>query len=97
VDIIAYGDFEVETDGDGNKTFRRVLRTKPTLYYEAGDRTGRLPEVIDLNYDSFLHAYRQAVGQVKERATASPGTAGATSAPSPAKKSQSTNVNHQNR
>jgi len=38
------------TGDDGAKSIRRVIRTKPSLYYEAGDRTGRLPETIDLDF-----------------------------------------------
>jgi hypothetical protein len=39
-----------------------VIRTKPSLYYEAGDRTGRLPETIDLDYRKFLEAFQAAAG-----------------------------------
>jgi hypothetical protein len=34
-----------------------VIRTKPSLFYEAGDRTGRLPETLDLDFGSFLEAF----------------------------------------
>ena len=43
VDMVLFCDLEVETGEDGAKSVRRVIRTKPSLYYEAGDRTGRLP------------------------------------------------------
>jgi len=62
VDLICFGDFETETGPDGQKISRRVLRTKPTIYYEAGDRSGRLPEMLDLDYLTFHEAYRQALG-----------------------------------
>jgi hypothetical protein len=39
------------------------MRTKPSQYYEAGDRTKRLPEVIELDYNAFLKAFNQ--GQKK--------------------------------
>lgn len=40
---------------------RRIIRTKPSFFWEAGDRTGCLPETIPLNYAAFLQAYQQAV------------------------------------
>jgi hypothetical protein len=33
-----------------------VLRTKPAKHYEAGDRTGRLPETLPLDYAAFTAA-----------------------------------------
>lgn len=56
-DMILYADVEIVPNGDGKPTTRRVLRTKPAANYEAGDRTGRLPEVLDLDYRSFLDAF----------------------------------------
>ena len=48
VDMILYCDIETAPAGEGGQpVHRRVIRTKPTLVYEAGDRTGRLPEMID--------------------------------------------------
>ena len=35
----------------------RVMRTKPHPTYEAGDRTGRLPEQLPLDYDAFVKAF----------------------------------------
>jgi hypothetical protein len=57
VDMILYCDIETAAGPDGKSPIRRVMRTKPSLYYEAGDRTGRLPEVIDLDYARFIEAY----------------------------------------
>ena len=37
-----------------------MIRTKPSLYYEAGDRTGRLPETLDLSFTGFLEAFNAA-------------------------------------
>ncbi len=37
-----------------------VIRTKPSLYYEAGDRTGRLPETLDLDFGKFKECYSAA-------------------------------------
>jgi hypothetical protein len=59
VDMILFCDLEVSTDADGKPIFRRVMRTKPSLYYEAGDRTGRLPETIDLHFQAFLEAFNK--------------------------------------
>ncbi|MHB9038636.1 MAG: ATP-binding protein, partial [Armatimonadota bacterium] len=42
---------------DNKQIARRVLRTKPHVNYEAGDRTKRLPNVIDLDYAKFIEAY----------------------------------------
>lgn len=57
VDVILYCDLEVTTGDDGKAVSRRVVRTKPSMHYEAGDRTGRLPEVIDLDFRKFIEAY----------------------------------------
>jgi len=57
VDMILFCDLEVKVGNDGKSTTRRVIRTKPNPHYEAGDRTGRLPETIELHYQSFLKAW----------------------------------------
>ena len=57
VDMVLYCDIETTAGTDGKPVARRVMRTKPSLNYEAGDRTGRLPEVIDLNYTKFIEAF----------------------------------------
>lgn len=57
VDMILYCDIETTTGPDNKVVARRVMRTNPSLYYEAGDRTGRLPEVIDLDYARFIEAF----------------------------------------
>ncbi len=59
VDIILFCDLEVKTDESGRTVYRRVMRTKPSQYYEAGDRTGRLPETLDLNFQAFAQAFEQ--------------------------------------
>jgi hypothetical protein len=60
VDIILYCDVEVTVGTDGQPRERRILRTKPSELYEAGDRTGRLPDTIDLDYDRFVAAFAGA-------------------------------------
>lgn len=53
VEMILFADTET-ADGET----KRVLRTKRTEYYSAGDRSGRLPEVIDLSYDALVKGYQ---------------------------------------
>lgn len=80
VDIILFCDLEPATGADGKPTHRRVIRTKPNTHYEAGDRTGRLPEMIDLDFGKFVEAFN--AGQpAPTPATPEPP---APSAPSPA-------------
>ena len=50
-------DLEVESDTEGNPVYRRVIRSKPNPNYDAGDRTGRLPGTIDLDYEKFVRAF----------------------------------------
>ncbi len=57
VDMVLFCDIETSTAPDGKTVARRVMRTKPSLYFEAGDRTGRLPETIDLDYAKFIEAF----------------------------------------
>lgn len=59
VDIILFCDLELTAGADGKPVQKRVLRTKPNVNYEAGDRTGRLPEVIDLDFAKFVAAFAQ--------------------------------------
>lgn len=55
-DLILFVD--KESDGDEE---RRVIRTKPSLYYEAGDRTGLLPDVLPLSYEAIIkHLNKEA-------------------------------------
>ena len=60
VDIILYCDAVPRKDASGNVTIDRVLRTKPHPTYEAGDRTGRLPDPLPLDYDAFVKAFTSA-------------------------------------
>jgi hypothetical protein len=72
VDMVLYCGLEPIKGQDGEKNFRRVIRTKPSLYYEAGDRTGRLPATLDLDYGKFLEAFNAAVAPLKPQAAAKP-------------------------
>jgi hypothetical protein len=60
VDLILFCDLEVTSDESGKPVYRRVMRTKPSPHYEAGDRTGRLPETIDLNFQAFIEAFNRS-------------------------------------
>ena len=66
VDMVLYCDLEDCKD----QTTRRVIRTKPSRYYEAGDRTGRLPETLDLDFGKFLEGFNAAVAPLKPQANA---------------------------
>ena len=69
VDVILYCDVDTVVNADGKTTSeRRIMRTKPTEAYEAGDRTGRLPDVIELDYAKFAEAFERA----KPSASATP-------------------------
>lgn len=66
VDMVLYCDIDSNTDTETGKTLvRRVMRTKPSIYFEAGDRTGKLPETIGLDYDEFLEAYLTGTPKTK--------------------------------
>lgn len=68
VDMVLYCDLE---DAD-DKSTRRVIRTKPSKYYEAGDRTGRLPETLDLDFGKFYESFNAATAALKPQAAAKP-------------------------
>jgi len=57
VDMILFCDLDMATGEDGKQLQRRVIRTKPHVNYEAGDRTGVLPEVIDLDFSKFAQVF----------------------------------------
>lgn len=61
-DMILFADLHEAQGENGKSTVRRVLRTKPSKYYEAGDRSGSLPAIIDLNYRTFAETYAAAIG-----------------------------------
>ncbi|MFH2000496.1 MAG: ATP-binding protein [Planctomycetota bacterium] len=63
VDLILYCDIEVVQGEDGKPGTRRVIRTKPSPEYAAGDRTGKLPEVIPLDYKAFVEAFNAGGGE----------------------------------
>jgi len=72
VDMVLYCGLEEVKGQEGEQEFRRVIRTKPSLYYEAGDRTGRLPATLDLDFSKFIEAYNAAVTPLKPQPAAKP-------------------------
>jgi len=65
VDMVLYCDLETTPGPNGETQVRRIIRTKPSLHYEAGDRTGRLPEELALDYTAFVTAFTNAEGSSK--------------------------------
>jgi hypothetical protein len=61
VDMILY----VEVEDGPNP--RRVIRTKPHARYDAGDRTGLLPDTLPLDFPAFQAALERAVSSTKEK------------------------------
>ena len=57
VDIILFADLE---NVAGQDEPRRVLRTKPSSRYEAGDRTGLLPPTLDMDFAALKAALEGA-------------------------------------
>lgn len=57
VDMILYCDAVVRKDDDGRLQTERIIRSKPHPAYEAGDRTGRLPDVLPLDFGAFQKAF----------------------------------------
>lgn len=60
VDMILFCDTVAGKDAAGNVVVDRVIRTKPHPTYEAGDRTGRLPEQLPLEFNAFFAAFSSA-------------------------------------
>jgi hypothetical protein len=71
VDLILFCDLEITKDEDGNPSYRHVMRTKPSPNYEAGDRTGRLPETIDLDFRKFIEVFNMPATAPKASASRS--------------------------
>lgn len=77
VDMILFCDLEMKTGEDGKPVWTRVMRTKPSPNYDAGDRTGKLPEVLPLEFSAFEKALNAATAQPAHI----PATAAASTAP----------------
>lgn len=53
VDVIGFAVVETSIDPNGERVERRVLHTQAGTLWEAGDRTGRLPEVMPFKFTVF--------------------------------------------
>lgn len=62
VDITLYFDSVVD---EKKGTENRIMHTKPSRFYDAGDRTGRLPEEIEMNYDKLIKAFKLGQKEIK--------------------------------
>ena len=83
-DFILYCDLLVVPGEDGKPLTQRVIRTKTSEAYIAGDRTGRLPDPLPLDFAVFktefdkaaaAHAGVRQPASVKPAASAAPKTA----------------------
>lgn len=66
VDMVLYAEVE-STKTDKGIKHRRIIHTKPTATYDAGDRTGKLPDVIPLDYKTFTKAFAAATEKGKAK------------------------------
>lgn len=54
-DMILFIDSEVSKDGEET----RLIRTKPSMNFDAGDRSGLLPDVLPLDYKEFSKCFKE--------------------------------------
>ena len=66
MDLVLLCDIETTQDDKGVYTQRRIIRTKPTASWDAGDRTGRLPDALPLDYTAFMKAFTTATNPPKK-------------------------------
>ncbi|MBX3387189.1 MAG: ATP-binding protein [Phycisphaeraceae bacterium] len=77
VDMILFCDTVARKDERGQTAVQRVIRTKPHPTYEAGDRTGRLPDTLPLDYAAFARCFEAPATAAPVLARTTPGaTAG---------------------
>jgi len=57
VDLILFCDIELKTDENKNQIQYRIMRTKPNVGYDAGDRTGIFPDTMPLSYPEFKKVF----------------------------------------
>ena len=60
-DFILYACIDTTPEGE-----KRILHTKPCEYWNAGDKTGKLPAEIPLDANIFLEEYKKAIGDEKK-------------------------------
>ena len=83
-DFILYCDLLTAPGPDGKPETRRVIRTKTSESYVSGDRTGRLPDPMPLDYAVFREEFDAAVAAH----AASVGGTGSNGNPAPAARTQ---------
>jgi hypothetical protein len=59
VDIVLLAHMQVERGDEGKVTEWRAIHTKPSAQHDAGDRTGRLPAVLPLDYKEVQKAFKK--------------------------------------
>jgi hypothetical protein len=57
-DLILYCSLEVTANPEGTQQLERVIYTKPSTDFLAGDRTGRLPPKLPLDFEIFQKAFK---------------------------------------
>ena len=62
-DFILFCDLLSVPGADGKTELRRVIRTKTSESYVSGDRTGKLPDPLPLDFHAFEQAFNNAVGK----------------------------------
>jgi len=72
VDMILFCDTIAKKDEQGNVIVQRVIRTKPHPTWEAGDRTGRLPETLPLEFGAFASCFQTTNGASAQRTQPAP-------------------------
>ena len=72
VDIIGFAQNVVSLNENGERVEERVLQTKTSSLWEAGDRTGRLPETIPFKYAIFERELMKSVDAKKSAKKAQP-------------------------
>jgi AAA domain len=63
-DFILFCDLDSAVGDDGKKKALRVIRTKTSESYVAGDRTGLLPESMPLSFDVFQQEFDAAISKL---------------------------------
>lgn len=64
MDLVLMVEVESKRTEDGIM-HRRIIHTKPTAEWDAGDRTGRLPAELPLDYPAFMKAFKAATATKK--------------------------------
>jgi hypothetical protein len=78
-DFILYCDLATTQGPDGKSEMRRVIRTKTSEHSVSGDRTGRLPDPLPLDFSVFkaefdkgVAAYSASLGSAKSNVDSTP-------------------------